>query len=141
MKEILTPDNFVFFQGEAHYIYRKRLNPLFTRRALSIYLPRMEEITRQHINKWFKELEEPKAFYEYARDFTVRTSLSVFCGNHIPEVQKLFLISSLERCCGDLSQLFPSHKIFTTCQLPVGFARNQSMESHSSSKENCSSLH
>jgi len=67
MTFILKPDNFVFLQGEAHNNYRKQLNPLFTRKALSTYLPHQQQIYKGYILELLKNGETPKDFYTTAR--------------------------------------------------------------------------
>jgi len=91
MKDILTPGNFVFLQGEAHVHYRKQLNPLFTRKALSIYLPAQEEEYKRHITEWLKTGAKPHEHYSRSRAVTMNSSLLVFCGRYMPAeiVQKV----------------------------------------------------
>lgn len=83
MKQILTPKNFVFMNGKAHVQYRRKLNPLFTRRALGIYLPIQEEIIRKHIKQWVEAGSAPTPFQFRARDLTMDVSLRVFCGHYL----------------------------------------------------------
>ncbi|KAF8588441.1 cytochrome P450 [Ramaria rubella] len=87
-KQVLCPDNWVFLTGKVHVEYRRVLNTLFTRRALSIYLHTQDDLARQFFSKWLKESaesKEPLSFMMRARDLNMRTSLRVFCGPHIPE--------------------------------------------------------
>ncbi|EAU92626.1 C-22 sterol desaturase [Coprinopsis cinerea okayama7 len=85
--QVLCEDNWVFLNGKPHVEYRKGLNQLFTRRALSIYLPIMEGSARKHISKWIEQGKDGKAhaIMMTARFLNMDTSLRVFCGNHLPE--------------------------------------------------------
>eukprot|EP01118_Nematostelium_gracile_P018137 TRINITY_DN7964_c0_g1_i1.p1 TRINITY_DN7964_c0_g1~~TRINITY_DN7964_c0_g1_i1.p1 ORF type:complete len:496 (-),score=140.44 TRINITY_DN7964_c0_g1_i1:89-1576(-) len=82
MRDILTHGNFVFLQGEAHVKYRKQLNPLFTRKALSIYLTALESEYKKNFTEW-NQIEGHNAFYQRARKVTMDTSLLVFCGRYM----------------------------------------------------------
>ncbi|TFK30719.1 C-22 sterol desaturase [Coprinopsis marcescibilis] len=77
----------VFLNGRAHVEYRKGLNHLFTRRALSIYVAIQETIARQHIAEWLETAKDGKAqaIMMIARFLNMDTSLHVFCGNHLPD--------------------------------------------------------
>ncbi|KAN0063041.1 RNA polymerase C-22 sterol desaturase [Thecaphora frezii] len=85
-KKVLCADNWVFLNGKSHVDYRKGLNTLFTRRALSIYLGIQETIYKQHFKKWLSfPGDKPEAFMMHFRDLNMETSLRVFCGDYIPE--------------------------------------------------------
>ncbi|KZV95631.1 cytochrome P450 [Exidia glandulosa HHB12029] len=87
-KQVLCPDNWVFLNGKAHVEYRRILNTLFTRKALSIYLQTQDAITRQHFARWLIESElssKPGTLMNPIRDLNMVTSLRVFCGSHIPD--------------------------------------------------------
>ncbi|KIK47971.1 hypothetical protein CY34DRAFT_73029 [Suillus luteus UH-Slu-Lm8-n1] len=87
-KQILMPDNWVFLNGKSHVEYRKVLNTLFTRKALSIYIGIQDAITRQHFSQWLVNAQKdpsPQSIMMTARNLNMITSLRVFCGNHIPE--------------------------------------------------------
>ncbi|GJJ13937.1 hypothetical protein Clacol_008194 [Clathrus columnatus] len=87
-KQVLCEDNWVFLSGKAHVDYRRVLNTLFTRKALSLYLSLQDTLARQHFTEWLKTCKETgKAltFMKPARDLNMRTSLKVFCGSHIPD--------------------------------------------------------
>ncbi|KAF8525206.1 cytochrome P450 sterol C22-desaturase [Hysterangium stoloniferum] len=87
-KQVLSPDNWVFLTGKVHVEYRRILNTLFTRKALSLYLSMQDNLARKHFKIWLKECSEsdkPITFMIPARDLNMRTSLKVFCGPHIPE--------------------------------------------------------
>lgn len=55
--KLLGKTNWVFLDGKEHVEYRKGLNNLFTRKALSCYLPRAEEV----FNDYFKRFVEKSA--------------------------------------------------------------------------------
>ncbi|KAG1738595.1 cytochrome P450 [Suillus paluster] len=87
-KQILMPDNWVFLTGKSHVEYRKVLNTLFTRKALSIYIGIQDAIARQHFAQWLVDAKKdpsPQSIMMTARNLNMLTSLRVFCGNHIPE--------------------------------------------------------
>ncbi|EJD55264.1 cytochrome P450 sterol C22-desaturase [Auricularia subglabra TFB-10046 SS5] len=86
-KQVLCPDNWVFLNGKEHVEYRRILNTLFTRKALGIYLPIQDAITRQHFARWLTAAtlsEKPDTLMQPIRDLNMYTSLRVFCGTHIP---------------------------------------------------------
>ncbi|EIN13415.1 cytochrome P450 sterol C22-desaturase [Punctularia strigosozonata HHB-11173 SS5] len=87
-KQILLPDNWVFLTGKSHVDYRRGLNNLFTRKALSIYVAIQDAVTRKHFNKWLAAAAadpSPKKIMMTARSLNMDTSLRVFCGPHISE--------------------------------------------------------
>ncbi|KIJ68841.1 hypothetical protein HYDPIDRAFT_107097 [Hydnomerulius pinastri MD-312] len=87
-KQILMPDNWVFLTGKSHIQFRKVLNTLFTRKALSIYIGIQDSITRKHFNEWLATAAKdpsPQSIMMTARNLNMHTSLRVFCGDHIPE--------------------------------------------------------
>ncbi|KAJ9097754.1 hypothetical protein QFC21_004792 [Naganishia friedmannii] len=85
-KPILLKENWVFLHGKVHADYRKALNVLFTKKALSIYLPIQERIYRKYFKAWMND-SDPKAkpYMMPMRDLNMETSLRVFCGNHISD--------------------------------------------------------
>lgn len=86
-KQVLCADNWVFLNGKAHVEYRKGLNHLFTRRALSIYVGIQETIARKHLANWLDQAKDGKShpIMMIARYLNMDTSLKVFCGEHLPE--------------------------------------------------------
>nr|AFV30197.1 C22-sterol desaturase [Phaffia rhodozyma]AFV30199.1 C22-sterol desaturase [Phaffia rhodozyma]AFV30200.1 C22-sterol desaturase [Phaffia rhodozyma]AFV30201.1 C22-sterol desaturase [Phaffia rhodozyma] len=92
-KQVLLPENWVFLHGKVHAEYRRALNVLFTRKALSIYLPIQEKIYRRYFNEWMNDPDtEPKPYMMVMRDLNMETSLRVFCGEHMSEEEQ-FAIS------------------------------------------------
>ncbi|RXW17420.1 hypothetical protein EST38_g8447 [Candolleomyces aberdarensis] len=86
-KQILCSDNWVFLTGKSHVEYRRGLNSLFTRKALSMYLPIQESIARKHLTRWLEVAKDSKSqpIMMIARAMNMETSLRVFCGTHLPE--------------------------------------------------------
>jgi C-22 sterol desaturase len=86
-KKILRPNNWVFLDGKAHVDYRKGLNGLFNRKAISMYLPVQEDIYDHYFKKWLKISEngKPKQFMGEFRDINCAVSLRAFCGRYISD--------------------------------------------------------
>lgn len=83
-KPILLKDNWVFLHGKVHADYRKALNVLFTKKALSIYLPIQEKIYRKYFAAWTGE-GTTKPYMLPMRDLNMETSLRVFLGDYITD--------------------------------------------------------
>ncbi|KAJ9097834.1 hypothetical protein QFC19_006624 [Naganishia cerealis] len=85
-KPILLKENWVFLHGKVHADYRKALNVLFTKKALSIYLPIQERIYRKYFKSWMND-SDPKAkpYMMAMRDLNMETSLRVFLGSYISD--------------------------------------------------------
>ncbi|EIW67128.1 C-22 sterol desaturase [Tremella mesenterica] len=90
-KKVLLPENWVFLHGKVHADYRKALNVLFTKTALSIYLPIQERIYRSHFAQWVSDTSPAKPYMMIMRDLNMDTSLSVFLGPYLTEAQKIEL--------------------------------------------------
>lgn len=85
-KPVLLKENWVFLHGKVHADYRKALNVLFTKKALSIYLPIQEAIYHKFFNSWMsKTNSSPEPYMMQMRDLNMETSLRVFCGDYISE--------------------------------------------------------
>ncbi|KAK9897780.1 cytochrome P450 [Cystobasidium minutum MCA 4210] len=85
-KEILIPTNWVFLTGKVHADYRKSLNVLFTRKALSIYLKVQETIYKSAFEKWLVSTKDgAKPHMMECRNLNMDTSLRVFCGTYLPD--------------------------------------------------------
>lgn len=85
-KEILIPSNWVFLTGKVHADYRKSLNVLFTRKALSIYLRVQESIYKKAFAKWLVDTkDQAKPHMMEVRNLNMDTSLRVFCGTYLPD--------------------------------------------------------
>ncbi|KIO34301.1 hypothetical protein M407DRAFT_240632 [Tulasnella calospora MUT 4182] len=84
--EILEPDNWVFLTGKLHADYRRGLNSLFTRKAISTYLAIQDRVTRAHFARWLADSKaEHEDIMNKIRDLNMETSLRVFCGSRIPQ--------------------------------------------------------
>ncbi|ODO01636.1 hypothetical protein I350_06460 [Cryptococcus amylolentus CBS 6273] len=88
-KKVLLPENWVFGHGKGHADYRKALNVLFTKQALSTYLPIQEKIYRSYFTKWMTDPQPAFPYMMPMRDLNMDTSLSVFCGPYISEEEKV----------------------------------------------------
>lgn len=86
--KILRPSNWVFLDGQAHVDYRRGLNGLFTKQALSQYIPGLEVMMDKYIDR-FREIskEEPVIFFHEFREMMCGLSLKAFCGDYITEAQ------------------------------------------------------
>jgi len=86
--KILRPENWVFLDGKAHVDYRKSLNGLFTKQALSAYLPSQEEVMDKYLDH-FREISKqgPTIFFHELREMMCGLSLKAFCGDYITEGQ------------------------------------------------------
>lgn len=89
--KILRPQNWVFLDGKAHTDYRKSLNGLFTKQALSQYLPSQEKVMDNYIEKFVQYSKdknyEPTVYFHEMREMLCAISLRAFCGNYIREDQ------------------------------------------------------
>ncbi len=75
----------MFLGGKVHVDYRKGLNTLFTRKALSIYLPIQETIYKRYFQEWMADSNpNPQPYLMKFRDLNMETSLRVFTGEYIP---------------------------------------------------------
>jgi cytochrome P450 family 710 subfamily A protein len=79
---LLGEDNIAFMQGPGHKELRKRLLPLFTKKALGVYLNIQEKAIREHLANWVK-VSEPQKMRDLCRDLNVDTSQSVFIGPYL----------------------------------------------------------
>ncbi|CAF1556531.1 unnamed protein product [Rotaria sp. Silwood1] len=85
---ILGNDNIAFMNGSIHKILRITLLPLFTVKALSIYLYIQEKAIREHMIKWCEISKYSKNGIEMRPliyDLNINTSLSVFIGPYITD--------------------------------------------------------
>ncbi|AWU76025.1 cytochrome P450 61 [Pichia kudriavzevii] len=86
--KILRPTNWVFLDGKAHVDYRKGLNPLFTKKALEIYIPEQEKVIDRYLDKFVDITKDgAKVFFPEFREFLCAISLKTFCGDYITEEQ------------------------------------------------------
>ncbi|PRT55203.1 hypothetical protein B9G98_02823 [Wickerhamiella sorbophila] len=86
--KLLRPTNWVFKDGKEHLEYRKSLNPLFTRQAISVYLPAMEQIYDKYLDSFVESSQNgPKPYMAEFREINCANSLRVFCGRYISDAQ------------------------------------------------------
>lgn len=85
--KLLGKTNWVFLDGKAHTDFRKGLNGLFTRHALSIYMPNTESIIEKCFASFVqrsKELDyKPEPWMHKFREFMTMLSCNTFVGDYI----------------------------------------------------------
>ena len=83
-KKILRPTNWVFLDGKAHTDYRRGLNGLFTRKALSEYLPGQEDMHKRYFKKWLQMSKEAPniPFMSEFREINCAVSCRTFVGDY-----------------------------------------------------------
>ncbi|KAM0749617.1 cytochrome P450 [Meredithblackwellia eburnea MCA 4105] len=121
-KQVLDPTNWVFLNGKVHNEYRKGLNCLFTRQALSIYLKTQDRIYRKFFAEWLADKSpEHKPYTMIFRDLNMETSLRVFCGSYIKQenVQEITekywqITKALELV--NFPFAFPGSKVWNACR-------------------------
>lgn len=94
-KKIFGQDNLIFMFGEEHKDLRRRLAPLFTLKALGVYVEIQERTIRQHIDRWIETARQtggaPIQLRNLCRDLNLETSQNVFVGPYLsPEARKQF---------------------------------------------------
>ncbi|EAU35617.1 cytochrome P450 61 [Aspergillus terreus NIH2624] len=93
--KLLGADNWVFLDGRDHVDFRKGLNGLFTRQALSCYLPRMEEVYNDYYARFLKKSKDvnykPVPWMPEFRELMCAVSCRTFVGHYITDeaVQKI----------------------------------------------------
>lgn len=86
--KLLRPTNWVFLDGKQHVDFRSSLNPLFTRQALSVYLPHQEVIYDKYLALFYElSKDQPITFMAHFREIQCAVSLRTFCGEYITEEQ------------------------------------------------------
>ncbi|KAF2262155.1 cytochrome P450 61 [Lojkania enalia] len=88
--KLLRPTNWVFLDGKAHVDYRKGLNGLFTRQALEMYLPGLEEVLNEYFMRWVNISQEqnkgkPVPFMPEFRELMTAISCRTFVGHYMSE--------------------------------------------------------
>ncbi|KAF8457560.1 cytochrome P450 sterol C-22 desaturase [Kalaharituber pfeilii] len=83
-KKILRPTNWVFLDGKAHVNYRRGLNALFTRKALSEYLPGQEDMHKRYFKRWIEISKATPgiAFMPEFREINCAVSCRTFVGDY-----------------------------------------------------------
>lgn len=87
--KLLGKDNWVFLDGKEHVEYRKGLNGLFTRSALALYLPRMEEVYdayfKAFVDKSAAKGFKPEPWMAEFRELMCAVSCRTFVGHYISD--------------------------------------------------------
>lgn len=120
-KKVLLKENWVFQHGKVHADYRKALNVLFTKKALSIYLPIQERIYRDFFDNWMNDPSPAQSYMYKMRDLNMETSLSVFVGPYCTEYERkqindkyLFITVALELV--NFPFAWPGTKVYNAVQ-------------------------
>jgi sterol 22-desaturase len=87
--KILRPNNWVFLDGKAHVDYRKGLNGLFTRQALSLYLPGQEEVYNTYFKAFLDKTRAAEgnhtAYMPLFRELMCAVSCRSFVGHYMSD--------------------------------------------------------
>jgi C-22 sterol desaturase len=87
--KLLGPTNWVFLDGKAHVEFRKGLNGLFTRHALSLYLPGQDEVYDKYFKHWLQvsasHKNKPVPFMGEFREFMCAISCKTFVGEYMSD--------------------------------------------------------
>eukprot|EP01112_Ceratiomyxa_fruticulosa_P020826 TRINITY_DN7204_c0_g1_i1.p1 TRINITY_DN7204_c0_g1~~TRINITY_DN7204_c0_g1_i1.p1 ORF type:complete len:463 (+),score=91.96 TRINITY_DN7204_c0_g1_i1:622-2010(+) len=86
-ERILTKKAIPFIFGDPHKALRNVLLPLFTPRALSVYLPLQEKVVRSHVKQMIQDYKEGKdVIVRYrSRDINIEISINVFLSPTLPK--------------------------------------------------------
>lgn len=93
--KLLGKTNWVFLDGKEHVEFRKGLNGLFTRQALSCYLPRAEEVFNEYFKRFLEKSEAtqhtPTPWMPDFRELMCALSCRTFVGYYMSDeaVQKV----------------------------------------------------
>ncbi|EFJ38352.1 hypothetical protein SELMODRAFT_75218 [Selaginella moellendorffii] len=87
-KKLFGEENLIFMFGEEHKDLRRRLAPLFTWKALGVYVAIQERTIRKHIHRWLANSsssihQRPVAMRSLCRDMNLETSQEVFVGPYL----------------------------------------------------------
>lgn len=85
-KKLFGESNLIFMFGEEHKDLRRRLAPLFTLKALGVYISIQEKTIREHIAKWVamaKMTDDPIRLRLLCRDMNLETSQNAFAGPYL----------------------------------------------------------
>lgn len=87
--KLLRPNNWVFLDGRAHVDYRKGLNGLFTRQALSLYLPGLDATYDKYFKTFVSITKDNNGaavpFMPTFRELMCALSCRTFVGHYMPE--------------------------------------------------------
>jgi cytochrome P450 family 710 subfamily A protein len=92
--KLFGKDNLIFMFGQEHKDLRASLAPLFTLKALGIYISIQEKTVRKHIATWLASAEksnDPVQLRLLIRDMNLETSQNAFVGPYLtPEQRQQF---------------------------------------------------
>jgi sterol 22-desaturase len=94
-EKLLARSNMAFMNGPVHKNLRNQLTPLFTQKALGIYLGIQEKAIRDHMRVWFDEAKRAEAkdglvMKNRVFELNTDTSMSVFIGPYLnPELREI----------------------------------------------------
>lgn len=87
--KLLGKTNWVFLDGKDHTEFRKGLNGLFTRSALSCYLPRMEEVYNEYYARFLEiskaNNHQPTPWMPEFRELMCAVSCRTFVGHYMSD--------------------------------------------------------
>lgn len=87
-RTILGENNIAFQSGPRHKALRASFINLFTTKALSLYLPKQQEILIRHLKMWaekFPKGSTPTEMRTFIREMNCETSQTVFIGHHLED--------------------------------------------------------
>ena len=87
--KLLGKDNWVFLDGKEHVEFRKGLNGLFSRSALSIYMPELDEVYNTYFKRFVQLSKEnnmkPIPWMPEFRELMCALSCRTFVGHYMDE--------------------------------------------------------
>ncbi|KAI1934126.1 RNA polymerase C-22 sterol desaturase [Ophidiomyces ophidiicola] len=87
--KLLGKTNWVFLDGKEHVEYRKGLNGLFTRSALSMYMPQLDEVYERYFHLFLEESKkndfQPRPWMPYLRELMCALSCRTFIGHYMTD--------------------------------------------------------
>ncbi|WEW58356.1 RNA polymerase C-22 sterol desaturase [Emydomyces testavorans] len=87
--KLLGKTNWVFLDGKAHVEYRKGLNGLFTRSALTVYMPQLDEVYEKYFQLFLEESRQnnfkPLPWMPYLRELMCALSCRTFVGHYMTD--------------------------------------------------------
>ncbi|KAK7901265.1 hypothetical protein WMY93_018034 [Mugilogobius chulae] len=101
---ILGPNTLVNSIGDLHKRKRKILAKVFSRGALESYLPRLQDVVKQELQKWCLE-EGSVDVYSAAKALTFRIAMRVLLGLQLEEERLLYLARTFEQLMNNLFSL------------------------------------
>lgn len=87
-KKLVGDNNIAFKSGEELKMLRKSFLPLFTRRALGMYISIQERIIQEHVSQWLAMNKEHMEMRNHCRTLNLLSSQVVFVGPYIHDQQQ-----------------------------------------------------